>query len=131
MLKGKCYFTIGYCVICSYFVTSLVAQMVKRLSTMQETWVSYMYGSFYYLLWIDFSNPLPVSLLLYLFLKDKNSQSYWGTVKAEHRANNLPWREKIPWRRAWQPTPVFLPGKSHRQRSWQATVHGVTKSQTH
>ena len=22
-----------------------------------------------------------------------------------------------PWRRAWQPTPVFLPGKSHRQRS--------------
>ena len=24
---------------------------------------------------------------------------------------------KIPWRRAWQPTPVFLPGQSHRQRS--------------
>ena len=23
----------------------------------------------------------------------------------------------IPWRRAWQPTPVFLPGKSHGQRS--------------
>ena len=22
-----------------------------------------------------------------------------------------------PWRRVWQPTPVFLPGKSHRQRS--------------
>ena len=22
-----------------------------------------------------------------------------------------------PWRRKWQPTPVFLPGKSHRQRS--------------
>ena len=21
------------------------------------------------------------------------------------------------WSRAWQPTPVFLPGKSHRQRS--------------
>ena len=25
--------------------------------------------------------------------------------------------EKIPWRRAWQPTPVFLPGGSHGQRS--------------
>jgi len=25
---------------------------------------------------------------------------------------------KIPWRRKWQPTPVFLPGKSHGQRSW-------------
>ena len=24
-----------------------------------------------------------------------------------------PWVGKIPWRRAWQPTPVFLPGESH------------------
>ena len=24
---------------------------------------------------------------------------------------------KIPWRRKWQPTLVFLPGKSHGQRS--------------
>ena len=23
----------------------------------------------------------------------------------------------IPWRRAWQPTPVFMPGESHGQRS--------------
>ena len=28
-----------------------------------------------------------------------------------------PWVGKIPWRREWQPTPVFLPGKSHGQRS--------------
>jgi len=28
-----------------------------------------------------------------------------------------PWVEKIPWRRAWQPTPVFLSGESHGQRS--------------
>ena len=28
-----------------------------------------------------------------------------------------PWVGKIPWRRAWQPTPVFLPGASHGQRS--------------
>ena len=27
-----------------------------------------------------------------------------------------PWVRKI-WRRAWQPTPVFLPGESHGQRS--------------
>jgi len=38
-----------------------------------------------------------------------------------------PWVGKIPWRRKWQPTPVFLLGKSCGQRSWQATVHGVTK----
>ena len=24
---------------------------------------------------------------------------------------------EIPWRRKWQPTPVFLPGKSHEQRN--------------
>ena len=28
-----------------------------------------------------------------------------------------PWVGKIPWRRKWQPTPVFLLGESHGQRS--------------
>jgi len=32
--------------------------------------------------------------------------------------NNLPaiqeiWIEKLPWRKGWQPTPVFLPGEFH------------------
>ena len=42
-----------------------------------------------------------------------------------------PWVGKIPWRRAWQLTPVFLPGESHERGAWQATVHRVQKSQTH
>ena len=29
----------------------------------------------------------------------------------------LPWVWKIPWRKAWQPIPVFLPGEFHRHRS--------------
>ena len=28
-----------------------------------------------------------------------------------------PWFRKVPWRRARQPTPVFLPGESHGQKS--------------
>ena len=28
-----------------------------------------------------------------------------------------PWVRNIPWKRKWQPTPVFLPGKSHGWRS--------------
>ena len=36
---------------------------------------------------------------------------------------------KIPWRRKWPPTPVFLPGESHSQESL-AAAHGVTKSCT-
>ena len=28
-----------------------------------------------------------------------------------------PWVGKIPWSRKWQPTPIFLPGKSHGQKN--------------
>ena len=35
-----------------------------------------------------------------------------------------PGQEDTPWRRKWQPTPVFLPGKSHGQRT---TVNGITR----
>ena len=40
------------------------------------------------------------------------------------------WVRKIPWRRKWQPTPVFSPGKSHGQRSLAGYSPGVTKSWT-
>ena len=33
-------------------------------------------------------------------------------------------------KRAQQPTPVFLPGESHGQRSLESCVHGVTKNWT-
>ena len=38
-----------------------------------------------------------------------------------------PWVEKIPWRRKWQPTLVFLPGESNGQRNLGVTVHPVAK----
>ena len=44
----------------------------------------------------------------------KNPPVNAGGLK-RHEFN--PWDGKIPWRRAWQPTPVFLPGESHEQRS--------------
>ena len=34
----------------------------------------------------------------------------------------------IGWRRKWEATPVFLPGKSMDRGEWWATVHGVAKS---
>ena len=52
-----------------------------------------------------------------------------GSAICTHRAfqvarmvKNLPalretWVRKIPWRRAWLSTPLFLPGESHGQRS--------------
>ena len=35
--------------------------------------------------------------------------------------------ERCPGKETGNPTPVFLPVKSHGQRAWQATVHGVAK----
>ena len=38
---------------------------------------------------------------------------------------------EIPWRRAWQPTPVFLPGETHGQRSLAGySSWGHTESDT-
>ena len=48
-----------------------------------------------------------------------------------------PWVGKIPWRRAWQPTPVFLPGESHGQRSlvgyssWSLKESDTTEASQH
>ena len=49
------------------------------------------------------------------------SPQSWAS-RAAQTVKNLPavqetWVGKMPWRRARQPTPVFLPGESHRQRS--------------
>ena len=37
--------------------------------------------------------------------------------ETQERPGFDPWVGKIPWRREWQPTPVFLPGEFHGQRS--------------
>ena len=48
-----------------------------------------------------------------------------------HRRHGFdPWARKIPWRRTYQPTTVFLPGESHGQRSLGDTFHSVAKSWT-
>ena len=41
----------------------------------------------------------------------KNLPAIWETPGFD------PSLRTIPWRRKWQPTPLFLPGKSHGQRS--------------
>ena len=49
------------------------------------------------------------------------SRHFWASLVAHmakqyRRSGFHPLVGKIPWRRAWQPTPVFLPGESHGQR---------------
>ena len=47
--------------------------------------------------------------------------SQWSRIRLQCRRRRRlefdPWARKIHWRRKWQPTPVFLPGKSHGQSS--------------
>ena len=38
-----------------------------------------------------------------------------------------PWVGKIPWRREWLITPIFLPGILWNKGAWWATVHGATE----
>ena len=40
-----------------------------------------------------------------------------------------PWIRKNPWRSKWQPTLIFLPGKSMDRGTWRAVVHRVAESQ--
>ena len=57
-------------------------------------------------------------------------------LSAQETAFN-PWVWKTPWTRKWQPTPVFLPGKSHGQRSlasyspWGHKESDTTEQPTH
>ena len=61
--------------------------------------------------------------ILFPLFRDRLGNRAWAIslvaqlVKASADNAGDPWVRKIPWRRKCQPTPVFLPGKSHGQRS--------------
>ena len=62
-----------------------------------------------------------VSVSFYFAIKSPLRLSWWLSGEEStclcRRCRCNPWLRQIPWRRKWQPTPVFLPGKSHGQRS--------------
>jgi len=75
-----------------------------------------------------------ISLIIGLpwWLSSKESVYNSGDCLQCRRCGFNRWVGKIPWRRKWQPTPVFLPGKSHEQgrlvgyRQWcQKTWHDL------
>ena len=61
-----------------------------------------------------------------LVVKNPPANANTGDLKG-HRFN--PWVGKLPWRRAWQPTPVFLPEEPMNREAWQAITYRVAKSQ--
>ena len=78
---------------------------------------------FYYLNWPRFDHwkPLPVdfcvlSTCVYCCCYFEYLDGKVVCLQCR-RPGFTPWVGKISWRRKWQPTPVFLPGKSHGWRS--------------
>ena len=71
------------------------------------------------------AHPFLKGLDVYFEVKSDHMGSPGGTVIKNppavqeicRRCRFNPWVGKVPWRRKWQPAPVFLPGKSHGQRS--------------
>ena len=62
-----------------------------------------------------------------------NADSDWHSCQCRRleRCRFHPWVREIPWRREWPPTPVFLPGESHGQRSLEGySPWGRGKSDT-
>ena len=60
-------------------------------------------------------------IILYKLKVKRNKLFPGGSVvknlPAKQKTQFAPWVGKIPWRRKWQPIPVFLLGKSYGQRS--------------
>ena len=63
-------------------------------------------------------------MILFCYFDQLNANNWasqvaqWLRIHLQGRGRRFdPWIRKTPWRRKWQPTPVFLPGKSHGQRS--------------
>ena len=57
------------------------------------------------------------SIRLYTLPRWLSGKEFACQSRSHRRHGFSPWAGKIPWRRKWQPTPVFLPGQSHEQRS--------------
>ena len=72
-----------------------------------------------------------IDLLIKVYFLVLDASLVAQMVKNPPAMQETPLGGMIPWRRAWQPTPVFLPGDTPMGRgAWWATVHGVTKSWT-
>ena len=112
--------------------TSLVAQTVKRLSTMGETWVPS----------LGREDPLEKEMAPHSstlawkvpWTEEPGRLQSMGSLRIGHDSvTSLSLFSLFTfthWRRKWQPTPGFLPGESQGRGAWWAAIYGVAQSQT-
>ena len=89
----------------------MVAQMVKHLPAMQETWVQS----------LGWDDPLEEEMAIHSstldwkipWTEEPGGLQSMGSLRDRHDFTFT----FMHWRRKWQPTPVLLPGKFHGQRN--------------
>ena len=116
-----------------WYLASLVAQSVKNLPAIQETWVQF----------LGQEDPLEKEMATHssiltwripwteelgrIYLWGCKSQT-WLSNWALFIIGSDPWVRRIPWRRGWLPTPVFLSGEFHGQKSLMGFSWGHKES---
>ena len=68
-------------------------------------------------LWPRALLPSPVEYLLLASISFPGGSEDKVSACNAQGPGSIPGLGRFPWRRKWQPTPVFLPGESHGQRS--------------
>ena len=81
-----------------YMLASLVAQMAKDMPAIQETQVQSL-------------SVEDICVCVYVCILTR----YLGILQESLRFSKVSWYS--PWRREWLPTPAFLPGEFHEQKS--------------
>ena len=100
-----------------YYYSFMAAQQISMDDRADVNGITTMTNILKYLLCVYFIQGLP------WWISSKES-----ACSAED--TGLIWVRKVPWRRAWQPAPVFLPRESQGQKSLGGIVQRVIKSQT-
>ena len=66
--------------------------------------------------WVRFQKRIEFGNNVHAAMGTSGKEPTRQCMRCKRRRFTL-WVGKIPWRRKWQPTPVFLPGESHGKRS--------------
>ena len=129
--------------LCSWLTTSLLILLRGSGSVVFLPWLLNPCRRYIFLPKIKLSGNLHMLQILHIELTLLPDLALWIHLKglpqclsgkeSTYQAGDIefnPWFGKIPWRRKWQPTLVFLLGKLHGQRSLKATVYEMAKSWT-